>query len=77
MKKGIVKAGVIILLMMVISGCSKSEGNAAGDNKDSGADGSNQYVTLGEYKNLPVTLGETTVTDEELKKPYTKHFLQR
>ncbi len=67
MKKGIIKAGILMLLIVMMSGCSKNEGNAAGDGNSSGSAGSNKYVTLGEYKNLPVTVNSTTVTDEELE----------
>ena len=66
MKKGMIKAGVLILLTVMISGCSKNEGSAGDGDKASGKGGS-QYVTLGEYKNLPVTLTDTSVTDEELE----------
>ncbi len=68
MKKLFMSVVLICMSALVFAGCSKAGKEAGKEEKEETGESfeTGKYVTLGEYKNLPVTLGETEVTDEEL-----------
>lgn len=68
-----VKAGLAgLAALMLMTGCGAKEQTATPSDAESKAEGGEEYIaegsiTLGEYKNLPVTVVNPTVSDEELQ----------
>ena len=66
MKRSLIVAALCLMAVFAFAGCKK-EKEEDGSNASAGT-GAGKYVTLGEYKGLEVTIGDTTVTDEDVDK---------
>ena len=79
MKKKMIALLLCVSMIATISGCGKSSGETVGDTENTETESSasieynaSDYVTLGEYKGLEVTLDDDYVTDDSEVKDFVE-----
>ncbi|MCI5958775.1 MAG: trigger factor [Lachnospiraceae bacterium] len=69
MKRKILFAGLLVTMAVSMSGCGKADGENADSLDDINPD---EYVTLGDYKNLEINVDHYEVKDDEVKQYVAK-----
>ena len=69
MKRKILFAGLLFTMAVSMSGCGKADGENADSLDDINPD---EYVTLGDYKNLEINVDHYEVKDDEVKQYVAK-----